>query len=210
LILDRTAQLAGWIRVNLPKVNRYDGRRGVSHALQAGRHFGVGAFLTMYLTENVTGNDRGRLHRPEAAGDSRQNHSIFPPPRHAGYTRGMSIVLPALAVAFAGFCVWLAVRIFNRRERWAKWTLAAVVGLPVLYVASFGPACWLTSQVDGGGWMVPNPALRIYWPLGRISRKEHTDSRCGQWLRWWMTVGLTEGRCAVVPTDSGGSWTMEP
>jgi hypothetical protein len=46
----------------------------------------------------------------------------------------MSIVLPALAVAFAAFCVWLTVRIVNRRERWAKWTLTAV-----LAVAFLGP-----------------------------------------------------------------------
>ena len=52
----------------------------------------------------------------------------------------MAFVLPALAVAFAAFCIWLTVRIVNRREQWAKWTLAAVVGLPVLYVLSFGPA----------------------------------------------------------------------
>jgi hypothetical protein len=58
----------------------------------------------------------------------------------------MSIVLPALAVAFAAFCIRLTVRIINRRERWAKWTLAAVVCAPVLYVASFGPACWISSH----------------------------------------------------------------
>ncbi|MBI3862942.1 MAG: hypothetical protein HY290_13710 [Planctomycetia bacterium] len=58
----------------------------------------------------------------------------------------MSFLLPALAVAFAAFCVWLTVRIVNRKERWAKWTLAAVVGLPVLYVASFGPACWMCDR----------------------------------------------------------------
>jgi hypothetical protein len=57
-----------------------------------------------------------------------------------------SVVLPALAIAFAAFCVWLAVRIFNRRERWAKRTLAAAVGLPALYVATFGPACWLAAK----------------------------------------------------------------
>src|SRR5436190_1964410 len=58
----------------------------------------------------------------------------------------MIILLTILAVAFAAFCVWLTVRIVNRRGRWAKWTLAAVVGLPVLYVASFGPACWLCEK----------------------------------------------------------------
>jgi len=51
-----------------------------------------------------------------------------------------------MAVAFAAFCVWLAVRIVNRRERWAKWTLGMTVGLPVLYVASFEPWCWVMSR----------------------------------------------------------------
>jgi len=55
----------------------------------------------------------------------------------------MTILLPTLAGAFSALCVWLAVRIVNRRERWAKWTLAGVVGLPVLYVASFGPAIYI-------------------------------------------------------------------
>jgi hypothetical protein len=50
----------------------------------------------------------------------------------------MTILLAA--AAFAASCIWLTVRIINRRERWARWTLAVLVGLPVLYVASFGPA----------------------------------------------------------------------
>ena len=58
----------------------------------------------------------------------------------------MTIVLLLLALTFASYCVWLIVRIVKRRERWAKWTLAAVIGMPVLYVASFGPACWLTDR----------------------------------------------------------------
>jgi hypothetical protein len=73
----------------------------------------------------------------------------------------MNIILPTLAVAFAAFCVWLAVRIINRRERWAKWTLATVVGVPLLYVASFGPACWISSRANFGDELVE----RTYWPL---------------------------------------------
>jgi 4-amino-4-deoxy-L-arabinose transferase-like glycosyltransferase len=53
----------------------------------------------------------------------------------------MSIVLPALAVAFAASCVWLGVRIFNRQERWATWTLAVVL----LYTAYF-VACYLATR----------------------------------------------------------------
>jgi hypothetical protein len=58
----------------------------------------------------------------------------------------VNIIVPALAVAFAAFCVWLGVRIFNRRERWAKWTLAVTIMLPVLYVVSIGPASWLVAR----------------------------------------------------------------
>lgn len=76
----------------------------------------------------------------------------------------MTVVLPALAVAFAAFCVWLTVRIINRRERWAKRT-AAAVAISVLYVASFGPASWLGNRYEGAyPWYAA-----IYWPIGWIA-----------------------------------------
>ena len=34
------------------------------------------------------------------------------------------------------------------------WIAGLLVGLPVLYVASFGPACWLTSRLDRGAGRV--------------------------------------------------------
>jgi len=52
----------------------------------------------------------------------------------------MPLILPALDVAFAAFCVWLTVRIVNRKERWAKrLALWLIVLLPTLYVLSSGP-----------------------------------------------------------------------
>jgi hypothetical protein len=45
------------------------------------------------------------------------------------------LFLPAAAVASSAFCVWLAVRIVNRRERWAIWTLAGLLGLAALLAA---------------------------------------------------------------------------
>lgn len=50
----------------------------------------------------------------------------------------MTMLLPTLAVAFAAFCVWLAVRIVNRRETWAKWTLAIAILIapPAGYVSA--------------------------------------------------------------------------
>ena len=55
----------------------------------------------------------------------------------------MTIFLSNLGVAFAAFCVWLTVRLVNRRERWAKWTAAAAVGMPLLYLLSVGPVAWM-------------------------------------------------------------------
>jgi hypothetical protein len=54
--------------------------------------------------------------------------------------------LGVIGVIFVAIVVWLLVRTINRRETWAKRTLAVVVGLPALYVASFGPVCWLTDR----------------------------------------------------------------
>jgi hypothetical protein len=57
---------------------------------------------------------------------------------------GMSWAI--VGVAFAAVCVWLTVRIVNRRERWAKWTALGVICLPLLYVMSLGPVCALVGR----------------------------------------------------------------
>ena len=78
---------------------------------------------------------------------------------------------------------------------------ALLVALPVLYVISFGPACWLTSKVVGVGFDA-HPAMVVYWPLARFAA--NNKSGCADALRWWITVGLKAGERAVVPIDSGG------
>ncbi|MBI3864752.1 MAG: hypothetical protein HY290_22980 [Planctomycetia bacterium] len=45
----------------------------------------------------------------------------------------MTMVLLILAVACGAFCVWLTVRIVNRREQWTAWTVVAIAVL--VYVA---------------------------------------------------------------------------
>src|SRR5437879_1679273 len=44
-----------------------------------------------------------------------------------------------LGAAFAAVAVWLAVRIFNRREKWAKCAAIGMAAAPVLYFLSSGP-----------------------------------------------------------------------
>jgi hypothetical protein len=48
----------------------------------------------------------------------------------------------------------------ERTKRTWPW-IAALVGLPVLYVASFGPACWLMTR----GSLPIFPTAYPYWPL---------------------------------------------
>jgi hypothetical protein len=95
----------------------------------------------------------------------------------------MTILLPSLAVTFAAFVVWLAVRFVNRRERWARWMLILGVGFPVAYVGSFGPACWITSRAEVGQTAVS----WIYWPLGRECRWTG-EVNAWQALQWYSTV----------------------
>ena len=66
----------------------------------------------------------------------------FPPLRQPRYNAGMAVALAIFGVAFAAFCVWLSVRIVNQRERWAKWTAAALIAMLAGYPLSIGPACW--------------------------------------------------------------------
>jgi hypothetical protein len=94
----------------------------------------------------------------------------------------MTILLPALAVAFAAFCVWLTVRIVNRRERWAKWTLAAMFVLPSVYVLSIGPAAWLVSNRH-----LPKYSLAIYRPLGFVvESSEMTSGAISRYIDFWV------------------------
>jgi len=45
----------------------------------------------------------------------------------------MIMILPSLGVTLAAICVWLAVRIINRRERWA-WRTAVVMPFAMLII----------------------------------------------------------------------------
>ncbi len=131
----------------------------------------------------------------------------IPTPGSARYNPGMNeqSVWAAFGVAFAAFlsCGWECGSSIGS-ERWAKWTLATTIGLPVLYVASFGPACWVTSQdYIVGETVTTNRALIVYFPLARAIVND-PDTRY-RWLVWWMTLGTPKGRTAIVPENASGT-----
>jgi hypothetical protein len=117
----------------------------------------------------------------------------------------MALVVSIIGIVFTALCVWLTVRIINRRERWAKWTLAGVDGLPVLYVASFGPVCWAYSRVPKSEeWDAPDfiyaPILWVWRFDGRII----SDA-----IDWYANVGaVVEVAVATKmnPSDSDPSF----
>jgi hypothetical protein len=102
-------------------------------------------------------------------------------------TAEMCVVI--LALAFAASCLWLAVRLYNRRERWAKWTLASAIGLPVLYVLSFGPACQLADRRSLSEEFV----LRLYYPLGVLIKKSGSESLYDLMVDFGMEDGIDRG-----------------
>jgi hypothetical protein len=68
----------------------------------------------------------------------------------------------------------------NRQKHgWLFWFAVGVIALPVLYIASFGPACWLTGRTSHlGPWVAV-----VYGPLGRVAAySEHPVNRP---LRWY-------------------------
>src|SRR5579872_6401276 len=125
-------------------------------------------------------------------------------PPHAILVRitGMVILLSALGVAIGAFCVWLIVRIVNRRERWAKWTAVVLIVVFVVYPLSIGPACWLERR----GWIPRRVTDCAYAPLFylvRLGATEGTFIRIGPFggvIVWYVL--LWESRAGkAVPFD---------
>ena len=91
-------------------------------------------------------------------------------------------VMLMLTTGVAAFFLWLTLRIINRRERWAKRTLAALVGTLALYVLSIGPACWVSSRTKTGEEVLSAVYRPLTWGL---SRNEQGDRILSWYSRLW-------------------------
>jgi hypothetical protein len=79
-------------------------------------------------------------------------------------------ILPAFGIAGGAFCMWLAVRIVNRRERWAKRT-AVALAVVLFYPLSFGPACWIAGWIENSSWKYVDVPYRPIWRLAAATSK---------------------------------------
>jgi hypothetical protein len=99
----------------------------------------------------------------------------------------MAIALAAFGFALAAFCVWLAVRIVNRRERWAKWTAVGLTVALLAYPLSAGPAVWLFVHV------LPKSSLptinALYAPMTyAIPRSQATNDVAIWYYGLWVNM----------------------
>ena len=120
----------------------------------------------------------------------------------------LAAAIPTVGVAVVAFCVWLGVRLYNRRERWVKLTLmTTLIGVPLLYFVVFGTVCRATSQPTAE-WRANNVAVPanavdtvLYRPLGAAATKSAA-------IRWvvhgYLRLWVPGGRIAKVPVRDDG------
>ena len=102
----------------------------------------------------------------------------------------------------------------RKKPGWVFWTTVIVVGVPVLYVLSFGPACWwFAKPIEVGSWAFSGSlavdqrkmreASKAYWPLGWLVANGPTPVH--RVLGWYALLGTD---VVVLPTDSSGAATL--
>jgi hypothetical protein len=92
----------------------------------------------------------------------------------------------------------------------AFWATAAVT-VALLYVASFGPACWISSRAGIGQKIVAIVYRPILWNLSLSEESTPIDRS----IKWYSTIGAAYGYawyCSFDPDSSTGysDWEWGP
>ena len=80
-------------------------------------------------------------------------------------------------------------------EIW-PWIVALLIGLPVLYVASFGPACWIYGRTESH--RLPS----VFRPLNRAFDR---DSPIRKPMLWFARIGIGPNGSIALP-ESEANW----
>ncbi len=73
-------------------------------------------------------------------------------------------------------------RVDEKRTTIWPWIFAVLIGSPVLYAASFGPACWITSRTDLGYSALPVIYAPMTWAMAR-------SEKCAGVIRSYACLG---------------------
>jgi len=97
----------------------------------------------------------------------------------------IDLIFAVLCVTLPAIGLWLAVRIFNRRERWAKRTAIGLV-VVLLYPMSVGPACWVSSRMDAGASGVSVAYRPLTWGMSQ-------GEQIAKAISWYSQLGSAQG-----------------
>ena len=81
----------------------------------------------------------------------------------------------------------------ERKPVW-PWIVAPLICLPVLYVVSFGPACWMGERMNTGAHAISV----VYRPIIRVT---HKSLRARRVALSYASLGMTNGTSPVIVND---------
>lgn len=97
------------------------------------------------------------------------------------------------------------------------WIVVALISVPMLYVLSFGPACWLapSGTIPMPPGAVPHHfapgrgpyvgcAPRMYWPIGFVWR--HSPYRVARLIQWYANALRPQGIWIPLSSDGRAWW----
>lgn len=101
----------------------------------------------------------------------------------------------------------------KRTSAWV-WIVVVIIGGPLFYLASFGPACWVAGNTGVGANVVRVcylPFFKRVVPSGALN--EPPDS-VAEAIRWYAALGIRSGKCLWIELDDTfmpfGDWRSNP
>lgn len=89
----------------------------------------------------------------------------------------------------------------RRKPGWAYWLTVALVASPMLYVASFGPACWIAARTGvNESRLFTAPYTPLWWAINR------RIAVVAPGLTLYAVVGLPHGGKVMIPSQEGDWW----
>ena len=92
-------------------------------------------------------------------------------------------------------------------SRWFRAGVFAIVLAPVLYVTSFGPACWIAAVPTGRRPLAIPIWRRAYQPLCYFCNR-YDGSLCSEAILHWADFWIPSGSMAVFPMTQERVWVI--